>query len=172
MFQLMICSFDDMAKCREAFKPTHTISIVDGNYDVGDTDLKVRIDNIASPMPGLVHPQPRHLESILAFTEDLGDNDRVLIHCSAGQSRSTAAAIAVLIQHHLTPEEAFAVVSELQPNLLPNMRLIEYADHYFGLDGVLIRLVDRHRRESLARLLNLGTASQGLEEMKSFIAAV
>jgi predicted protein tyrosine phosphatase len=172
MFQLMICAVDDIAKCKNAFKPTYTISIVDGDYDVGSTDLKLRIDNITNPMPGLVHPQPRHLETILAFTEDLGDDDRILIHCNAGQSRSTAVAIAVLIQHDLTPQEAFDTVAQLQPNLLPNMRLIEYTDHYFGLGGALIKLVDTQRRESLARLLNLGTVSAGNVEMKSFIAAV
>src|SRR4051812_23993322 len=104
MFQLQVCGYDDLSKCRDRFKPTHTISIVDGDCEVSDYDLKVRLDNISSPMPGLVHPQLRHLENILALTEDLKDDDRLLVHCRSGQSRSTAVAIAILIQHDFTPE--------------------------------------------------------------------
>lgn len=68
---------------------------------------------------------------------------RVLIHCQAGISRSSAAAV-ILHAILLGPgheEEAVARVVAQRPIARPNRRMIEIADGLLGREGALMRAV-------------------------------
>lgn len=93
------------------------------------------------PMEGNVHPTVEHLKQVFAFTQHLSDDDRLLVHCYAGQSRSTACALAVLIQHGMDFREAFDRVSVMRSIMLPNALIVHLTDEYFGLNGEFDQLL-------------------------------
>jgi predicted protein tyrosine phosphatase len=84
---------------------------------------------------------PWHIQRVLEHTADLQSGDRLLVHCKAGKSRSTAMAIAILIQHGMSPTEAFLRVKVVRPILIPNRLMIEFIDQHFNLDGELEAIV-------------------------------
>ena len=62
----------------------------------------------------------------------------MLVHCYAGVSRSTAAAlIALAIRAPRREEEAVRALSDAAPHAYPNRRIIALADGLLGLDGRL-----------------------------------
>jgi predicted protein tyrosine phosphatase len=127
--------------------PTKIISLVEEDLIFqGDHHLHVRFDDIAKPITGRVHPTEDHLRQILEFADSFTDDDRVLVHCHAGISRSTAVAIAVLIHHGWSYDAAYQHVENVRPILLPNKLIIKYVDERFALGGKLIELVETNDR--------------------------
>jgi len=153
MFALRIVAFADLEEGVPLFAPSHIISMMDTALTLpGEhAHLRVAVDDVTVPIEGYIHPVQAHLDQVLAFTADLTAMDRLLVHCFAGISRSTAAAIAVLIQHGIDYAEAFKMVAAERPMLLPNRALIRLTDRHFGLDGALEAHVKRfYRQQTLA----------------------
>jgi predicted protein tyrosine phosphatase len=76
----------------------------------------------------------------------------LLVHCHAGVSRSTAAAIVILAQCEPTRDPG-AIVGQIvrhRPQAWPNIRIIETADKLLGREGALVEAVRRHYREVVA----------------------
>lgn len=74
-------------------------------------------------------PQKEHIERILNATADLSADANILVHCYAGQCRSTAMAIAIATQHGMDPLDAAV---ELYKNhhcedFWPNKLILRYA---------------------------------------------
>lgn len=86
-------------------------------------------------------PEQYHIDDILEFTRRFEEDDKVLIHCSAGMSRSTAVAAVVLAQHGMTPVEAMAHVYEVREACWPNSKIIGFGDSALSLNGELIKAV-------------------------------
>lgn len=51
-------------------------------------------------------PEKRHVEEILEFGDKIGEDENILIHCSAGISRSTAVAMLILVHRGMSPVDA------------------------------------------------------------------
>jgi predicted protein tyrosine phosphatase len=81
---------------------------------------------------------------IIQLAENLrGGTGKVLIHCEAGVSRSTAAAL-IMYACWLGPgceREAMARVLAQRPVAIPNHRMVELADRMLGLGGRLLDVV-------------------------------
>jgi len=80
---------------------------------------------------------------ILAFTKRLSAGAKVLVHCRAGVSRSTATAYAILCQHSPLGMEMKNLlhVQSLRVLVLPNPLIIELADEVLQRNGgMLLRL--------------------------------
>lgn len=93
-------------------------------------------------VPMLIPPGAALVEAVLAHTRGCAATERVLVHCHAGVSRSTAVAVAVLIQNGVAPAAAFeAIRLQRGPLFWPNQRIIELADRSLGLEGRLHRMV-------------------------------
>jgi predicted protein tyrosine phosphatase len=88
-----------------------------------------------------VSVSPWHIQRALEHTAGLTENDRLLVHCKAGISRSTAMAIGIMIQHGMSPAQAFLHVQDVRPILLPNRLMIEFIDQHFELDGELEAII-------------------------------
>jgi predicted protein tyrosine phosphatase len=146
MFQLKICGVAELHEVIAAFQPTHIISTITQSeaLDLPGAHLHINVGDITSELDGHVLPTMHHLVELLNFTKDLTDDDRLLIHCFAGMSRSTAFAVAVLIQHGMDYDKAFDHVALLRPILLPNRLIIKLVDQYFALRGDLIDLVRQY----------------------------
>lgn len=148
MFELRIREAKDAIFERDW--ASHIISLVDprgqwNKLDFGENHLKILMDDVTMPHPmhpGIV-PDISHLRQIFEFTKNLTDADRLIIHCHAGISRSTAVALAVLCQHGMEPYSAAVHVYELRRIAEPNLLLVELADELLGFDGELFDAVAR-----------------------------
>lgn len=96
-----------------------------------------------------VGPSEEDVETILTWAKDIPPDASLLVHCTAGKSRSTAVAVAVLIQAGLTPKEALTEVivareREGSDIVIPNRRITRFADDQLGLNGALNEAIDTH----------------------------
>ncbi len=149
MFQILVTSFNEAENFIEEKWPTRIISLIDNERVVnllGPHHLHLKFNDVSST--NMVNPPlPEHLVQVLEFTKDLTDSDKVLVHCLAGISRSTAMAIAILIQHGMNYRDAYFHIAAVRPQLMPNHLITFYTDDYFNLNGELIALVkERYMR--------------------------
>lgn len=145
MFDLKIDSFYKAHALMEDNWPTKMISLIAPDEDRcaerGVQHLLLRFhDTDVENDQEWSAPTREHVRIALNHTQSLTDDDRLLVHCTAGKSRSTAIAIGALIQHGMKPEEAFEHVKMLRPNMIPNRLIIRYLDEELNLGGELISI--------------------------------
>ena len=144
MFEIKVVSFDEVQNEVDSGWPTRIISVINKpnmpNY--GDHHLHLTFDDVHNTNNKHIHPLMEHLLEVLEFTKDLTDSDRVLVHCLAGISRSTATAISICIQHGMNYMDAYNHIKMIRPQAAPNKLITEYADQHFGLGGQLLKLVE------------------------------
>lgn len=88
---------------------------------------------------GIVLPDVSHVRAILAFGQELPDGARVLIHCMAGISRSTAAAFILACQARPGREaEWLDHIRRIRPQAQPNRLMVVLADELLGAGGRMI----------------------------------
>jgi predicted protein tyrosine phosphatase len=147
MFALKITGYPELADEIADFQPTHIVSAINGMKPLEGEfkHLYVEVSDVAEAMDDYIVPNETHLNQVLDFTRDLTDADRLLVHCFAGISRSTALAIGILIQHGMTPEAAVAYVENIRPCLYPNTRFIQLIDARFRLHGTLVKIIHDFR---------------------------
>lgn len=126
---------------------TYTISILDTDRDKSSLIPQSRQglllhrcyfdDIVRTSRLGLVLATLEDIQAILNFTQHLTKHDKLLVHCSAGISRSTAVATGILCQHGLTPVKALERVYFIRKNADPNEHIIALMDEALGLKGTL-----------------------------------
>jgi predicted protein tyrosine phosphatase len=116
----------------------------------GDHYLVLIFDDLDDPdfQDGIhVPPTPADLQNILAWGRQIdqaqrqeGDPLSVLIHCTAGVSRSTAAAYAIWCDWLGAGQEAWAAaeVRKVRPKAAPNRLMVMYADQILGRKGRMV----------------------------------
>jgi len=73
-----------------------------------------------------------HKEDIMKAV-DFGKKHKVhIIHCAAGLSRSPAIAYAIFRSQGMSKKEAMDKVLEIQPEAIPNKRIVKLTDEIFG----------------------------------------
>jgi len=82
------------------------------------------------------------IQDILEFISPLQDHDKLLVHCHAGISRSTAVACGILCEHGLSPNEAVKHVLSIRPQASPNSHVINLFDELLGLENQLNQAVE------------------------------
>ena len=105
-----------------------------------DDRLRLVFEDEASEAEG--GPSPEDVDRLIHFARhvDLAKG-RVLVHCQAGVSRSSAAA-AILLAVVLGPnreQDAVQHVLKSHPPARPNVRMLELADAALGTGGALVR---------------------------------
>jgi predicted protein tyrosine phosphatase len=98
-----------------------------------------RFHDIERPLGRYVHPTIDNVERILDFSKDFTEDDKILIHCQAGISRSTATCILVLVQHGMSIKEAFDHTLSIRKIMNPNSLLLEYGDTLLKCDGAIVK---------------------------------
>ena len=95
-------------------------------------------------------PQENEISLLLDFSQRFTMADKILIHCRAGVSRSTALAYAVVCQHSQPGQEAeaFAYVRQIRPQLFPNGLIVKMADRILKRKGRLLAAAKTHRWEA------------------------
>jgi predicted protein tyrosine phosphatase len=111
----------------------------------GKPILTLRFDDVIAPQPGAVCPTEEHVRALLAFDAGAGDHERLVVHCSAGISRSTAAiAILLAARHRDAEDEIFRWIRDVRPQAYPNARLVALGDDVLGRRGALVRALRRY----------------------------
>ena len=84
-------------------------------------------------------PQKEQVERLLSWTKKLPSDAHLVIHCHAGVSRSTAAALAVKVQELGVDRlrEAVDWLLEARPQACPNPVITKFADELLGAKGEL-----------------------------------
>jgi predicted protein tyrosine phosphatase len=161
-FRVTICGLDELA-CHCAGGVSHVLSILDPGWPEPDSlggfglerRLKLRFHDVIEAHPGWIAPQRWDIELLLAFARDLAKSRdaHLLVHCHAGVSRSTAAAILVLAQTcpERPADEAVREVVRLRPRAWPNFRMLELGDHILRRGGEITDAAAAHYRRALER---------------------
>lgn len=157
MFNVFVGSKNQAVRLVKRHNATHWVSLL----DLGDRQflppgvnnvrrLWLNFDDALKPTD---HGAPTldHVQRILDFTKDLADGV-VVVNCFAGVSRSTAAALAILYQHHRCVDTAVANLLDVRPQACPNPVISKYADDILGCNG---RLFDAADHMAKTRILNI-----------------
>ncbi len=95
---------------------------------------------------GDIGPQLWHVEKVIDFAGQVQHEEgNLVVHCEAGISRSSAAALTVFATWLGAGKEQEAVdrTYAAQPDAWPNSQFVELADKLLGHDGALITAVDK-----------------------------
>ncbi len=156
MFKLKISNLEGAVQLSQQWA-THTVSILDADIDYSSRAIELPLEHnrnllrryffhdifleeytLPNVLQEPIFVTEQHIKDILEFTALLQADNRLLIHCHAGISRSTAVACGVLCQHGLPPQEAVNIVFSLRSQALPNPRVIVLFDKILSLGGQLI----------------------------------
>lgn len=158
---LGICSRED-TRLHIDSPYTHLISLADpekGRHGI-ETPKSLRkhlilffhdMDDIESRAPryaGCIRPTRAHVLQIMETFRDLHlpENQGVLVHCEAGISRSTAAAILGLCALGMSQEAAFNQVQNMNELGLPNRRMLRLGGEILGDSKTLPKMATEYRR--------------------------
>lgn len=140
-----MCPSGSAAEIRRERQPSHVLSLVaPSDADAKDTSedgrLVLAFNDIVAPAPGLVAPDAEQVAAMLAFGRTWEGTRPLLVHCFAGISRSTAAALALACQSApAEPEAAIACrLREASPCATPNALMIALADALLSRKGRMI----------------------------------
>ncbi|HKY94260.1 MAG TPA: hypothetical protein VJL84_03100 [Kiloniellales bacterium] len=154
---LAICGIPELP---EALRPpvSHVISFLDPSWpepaalEAWPKEKRhlFRYDDIVAPAAGMIAPDEALIADLVeSFDRIVADQpERLLIHCHAGRSRSTATGLVWLWYRHRLSAAALAqALISYRPGAWPNTLILALADRLLGAKGILDeagRLV--HRR--------------------------
>jgi predicted protein tyrosine phosphatase len=186
-FRITVCGLDELAAHASA-GATHILSILDPGWPEPEIlrafavhqRLRLHFHDVIEPLPGWTAPERWDVELLLAFGRDVigaagaDTGAHLLVHCHAGVSRSTAAAILILAQRHADrpADEAVAEVARLRPRAWPNLRILELGDAALGRGGEIVSAVRTQYRRVLTREPQLAEAMIGGGRGREIAAAV
>lgn len=106
--------------------------------------IRFQFDDIArdSDFGVFTPPMKEDIEKLIAFYNEevfTHEDPVVLIHCFAGQSRSTTAALILLFMKMGDATEAFYELKRIRPIASPNKRMIRFADEILEKSGEFFR---------------------------------
>jgi predicted protein tyrosine phosphatase len=165
-FEIKIGGLHSIGALVPEFRPTHLLGILDpltpqpAVYDHephSRTTLLVRFQDIDASQPD--GPTAEHVAKIIAFADQVRSAHarapaRLLVHCHAGISRSTASAYIALARDFglERADDAFRQLLRTTVNPWPNRRLVSLADDALGARGRLLAPLDAYRETNIERL--------------------
>ena len=169
-FALRVAGLHNLNEALSAFLPTHVVSLV--NPDLPDAAFRTRIDSAHHLVQRFfdVHREegyrvlqdaeganPTHMVAIIQFLEEVlasAPPVRLLTHCHAGASRSTATAY-ISLALRLGPgreRETFNELMEVTRKPWPSRLMVGMADDMLGRGGALLQPLDAYRAQHPNRL--------------------
>ena len=153
--ELHICGLDEINHIKANRKVTKILSLTEFvvppfvGEGVGSGHTQIIVDDIEHGRSNIA-PDSKAIDTIIAFGRSLKEDDIVIIHCFAGISRSTAAALIIMVDKGFDPVEAGKFIRQIRPSAAPNRMLCRLADQYFGTyqgDGPLFMVADQMNNE-------------------------
>lgn len=115
--------------------------IIEGDFNL----YRFAFHDVSHEMEG--GPAKHHIERLIQLYKNMinDPSDRaILFHCTAGISRSTAAAFIFLVMMGCSYSEAYNGVKESRGYLInPNQLMIRYADELLGHGGKMKEFIDK-----------------------------
>jgi len=138
---------------------SHLVTLINGETAIPtppsigpERHLRLSMNDICEPQPGLVLPCQNHVSDLIDFARDWDRQAPLLIHCWAGISRSTAAAFISLCA--LNPEgteiDLAWTLRRASPTAYPNRLLVALADEALRREGRMIAAVEEIGRGKVA----------------------
>lgn len=145
-----VCSLAALPESAAALRPARLISIITPEEQPptppglhADAHLRVSCHDIVSASPDEILPDRRHVKQIIAFARQWDPAGKMLVHCQAGISRSTAAALIAYATHF--PDSIARAAAHMRrtgPHVYPNRLITALGDELLDLDGRLIAAVE------------------------------
>ena len=150
MSEIHVCGLAAMPRVLDALPGAYLVSVLPPTEQprtprsVPSTrHHRMQVHDIAAPMPGHVLPEREHVEELIAFLRGADRDAPMVIHCLAGVSRSSAAAmIALALDAPGQEAAASGAVRAASAYALPNRRIVSLADEVLGRDGRLLAALD------------------------------
>jgi len=165
-FQVRVGALHSIGALVPEFRPTHLLGILDpptpepaiyGHEPQSRTTLLLRFQDVDAIEPD--GPTAEHVEQIIAFADQVrGAHERaparLLVHCHAGISRSTASAYIALVRDFGLDRApaAFRELLRITTHPWPNRRLVALADAALGGNGRLLAPLDAYREANVDQL--------------------
>lgn len=142
---IYVCCLHEMHEHAQRLRPESLVSLVEPEAQPpsppevrSDRHLRLEIHDLVAPSPLGVLPQREHVERLVDFLRSWERVGPLLVHCVAGISRSTAAALVGLALDLEGREiEAARHLRAAAPHAVPNCRIVELADQVLGRGGRL-----------------------------------
>jgi predicted protein tyrosine phosphatase len=163
-FHMTICGIEELTEHSD--RPiSHVLSILDPTeptpkafLSYGEhTRLELRFHDVIDLAPDQHAPQPHHVAQILQFGLGFPDApdtaSRILAHCHAGVSRSTAAMTLLLAQARprMAAADVLARVVAVREKAWPNLRMLAMGEEQLGRNGEFTGAVASVYRRQLER---------------------
>ena len=148
-----ICGIDELGEAPVG-TATRVVSIISPRAEIPaelahlrDNLLVLRFDDVIDGTNNYQIVTEDDIARLLAFDRDHAPDETLLVHCTAGISRSTAAMVLLLAQRAPGDEEAiFAQIRAIRPKAWPNSRMIAFGDKLLGVNGKLVEALRKHYR--------------------------
>lgn len=147
-FGATVCGIEELHG-HSAAGVSHVLSILDPDHPVPEAfgtygehaRLERRFHDIIEEEEGRIAPHAQDVAAILDFGRGMMAEaaPRLLVHCHAGISRSTAALALVLAQAQpeVPAEALLAWILARREKAWPNLRMLEFGDAMLGRGGTL-----------------------------------
>jgi predicted protein tyrosine phosphatase len=138
---------------------SHLVTLINGETLIStppsiepDRHLKLAMNDICEPQPGLVVPCKEHVSDLVQFALEWDRKAPLLIHCWAGISRSTAAAFISLcaLNPKADEHELARALRRASTTAYPNRRLVALADAALSRQGRMVAAVEHIGRGRIA----------------------
>ncbi len=150
MSHIYITGLFQMPNHVRELEPSHLISIIQPEFQpqtppeiaVG-CHLRVAVHDVSEHDGFSILAQGQDVRQLIEFAEAWSPRaGSLLIHCYAGVSRSTAAALIAHVLKTGNPAASARALRQAAPYAIPNRRIIALADEELGLRGKLSTAVE------------------------------
>lgn len=146
---ITILSYDEASRALQkpsALSVTHVVSINNPGTrppaPLQDHDGEHLVLHVWDDVTGDDVPGRDTVQAIIDFASSMTDDSKIICHCAAGISRSSAAALTILASK-VEPSAVSAMrviqdVLDVRPQAFPNRLMVRWADELLGFEGALI----------------------------------
>ncbi len=143
---ITISNYEDVPRIQQQRKLTKILTLIEPfchvpYHDGFPPDLlaqtyihRIGVSDHEQPI-GPYSPNQHTIEQILYFSSLVTEEDDILVHCWAGKSRSTAAALVILYDKLRDHEKARETLLRIRPQAAPNRLICRLADMHFNFVG-------------------------------------
>jgi predicted protein tyrosine phosphatase len=151
MPHLQICSLAKLHRTVADENASHVLTLINQGTPVTrppsiseSNHLFIAMSDIQEPLDGHILPGEMHVRNLLQFVRAWDRARPMVVHCYAGVSRSTAAAMitAATLNPHRREAEIATVIRSRSPTATPNLKLVAIADGMLGRGGRLLRAAE------------------------------
>jgi predicted protein tyrosine phosphatase len=124
------------------WKPDTIVSLIDPDTDLPDfkdivpgvRNLVVHMDDCCLPWE-MWSPKVQDVQDVFDFCKQ---SKHTIVHCHGGVSRSTAAALGLLVRDGMAVDAAVNMVVVDSPNMSPNRLILQHIDRILNMNGTFV----------------------------------